>query len=122
MKKAILFVAMTALMFTITACGGGDNNGQAAEATNEANAEDLKIVATNWDFDKDEYVVEAGKPINFSLENAEGYHTYSVKGLGIEIAGETKQYTINEPGEYEIICSTMCGAGHADMKAKLIVQ
>src|SRR5690625_5106719 len=112
-KKLLLLVSVIALMFIITACGGSDNN--AAEETNEANATDLTLIATNWDFDQDEYVVKAGEPINFALENAEGHHTYAVRGLGIDIGpNETKQFTIHEPGEYEIFCSTMCGAGHDD--------
>ena len=119
MKKVISMVVLAALAFSITACGGG---GDAAEATNEPNATELKIVASNWEFDQPEYTVQAGEPVNFSLENAEGTHSYTIKGLGIKIDGEAKQYTISEPGEYEIVCSTMCGTGHATMTAKLIVE
>src|SRR5699024_1587153 len=126
MKKSILFIAMIALTLTMAACGDNNNNGgsgSAAEATNESSAEDLKLVATNWAFDQEEYVIEAGQPINFSLENAEGHHTYEIKGLGIDIEeGKDQQYKINEPGEYDIVCSTWCGAGHDDMTAKLIVE
>lgn len=128
MKKAIALVVGAALLFTLTACGGGSSNGAqggsgAAVETSDPNPTELTIVATNWAFDQSEYRVNAGEPIHFSIENAEGYHGYEIKGLGINIEpGKDKQYTINEPGEYEIVCSIMCGAGHNDMVAKLIVE
>lgn len=128
MKKVIAIVVGAALLISLTACGGGGSNGaqggsQAAVESSDPNPTELTIIASNWEFDQEEYRVKAGEPILFAIENAEGYHGYEIKGLGIEIEpGKEKQYTINEPGEYEIVCSIMCGAGHDNMVAKLIVE
>lgn len=125
----MIFAVAMALLLTLAACGGGGSDkgssgsNAAAVETSEANATELVIVASNFEFDKDEYVVKSGEPIDFKIENASGYHGYEIKGLGINIEpGKEKQYTINQPGEYEIVCSIMCGPGHNDMVAKLIVE
>lgn len=121
MKRILSLALVLTIALVLTACGGGGSD--KAVETNEANAVDLHIIANNWDFDQEEYVVQANQPINFSLTNEEGYHEYAIKGLGINIKpDEPKQYKITEPGTYTIECSFACGAGHSTMKSKLIVQ
>lgn len=126
MKRIVNFAAVCTLALVLTACGGSGSDGggsSAAVATSEANATELKLIASNWEFDQAEYTVSVGEPIVFSLENEAGYHEYKIEGLGINIKpGDPKQYTINEAGTYDIVCSFQCGAGHNTMKSKLIVQ
>lgn len=121
-KTMILLASILTFALLLTACGGGGGSSKAVE-TDEANAIDLHIIANNWDFDQAEYTVAVDQPINFALTNEQGYHEYEIKGLGIKIKpDEVKQYKITEPGTYTIECSYACGAGHATMKSKLIVQ
>ena len=123
MQKVLKWAVLAALVITLTACGSNGGSSSGAQVTSEDNATPLNIVATNFAFDKEEYRVKAGEPIDFSIENAEGLHGYEIKGLGIKIEGKgTKQFTINEPGTYDIVCSIMCGSGHSDMVSKLIVE
>ena len=85
----------------------------------------LEIVASNWEFDKPEYVVEAGSTMNVALVNDQGVHGIAISGLGIELQGAnlSQEVTFGEPGtEYEVTCIVLCGEGHAEMKAKIVVQ
>lgn len=46
------------------------------------------------------------------------------RGWDIRLMEGTKNYTLvapDEPGEYSIECTVMCGKGHDDMRMKLIV-
>jgi cytochrome c oxidase subunit 2 len=124
MKKIINLATALTFALVLSACSSGsDTASTAASATSEDNATELKLIASNWEFDQEEYTVAAGEPINFILENKAGFHGVQIKGLGIDLAdGKAKQYTITEPGTYEIICSIQCGTGHSTMKSKLIVQ
>lgn len=124
MRKTIKWTVLAVIAITLTACSSGNSGSSSgAQETSESNATPLNIVATNFAFDQEEYKVKAGEPIDFSIENAEGLHGYEIKELGIKIEGEgTKQFTIDEPGTYEIACSIMCGPGHDDMISKLIVE
>lgn len=125
LRRSALLAAAVGLMFALAACGSGNAavNADAVEATNESNAAELHIVAENFAFDQQEYRITAGEPVNFSMENASGYHTVEIKGLGIKIEpGKVSQYKITKPGTYEIVCGTYCGSGHNKMTAKLIVE
>ncbi|SHG54188.1 cupredoxin domain-containing protein, partial [Ornithinibacillus halophilus] len=117
--------------------GGGDDNNtsnaenntndQASEETNNSDREadpnnEVNIVATNFDFNQDEFVVQSGEEVKVTLTNEEGHHGISIQGLNINIDGEGETtFTPEEPGEYTIICNIFCGDGHAEMTATLVV-
>lgn len=123
LKKLSLSAIGLFMIITLAACGGSNGGSSAAQESNAENATPLEIVATDFEFDQAEYRVKAGEPIEFSIVNEQGIHGYEIEGLGIKVMnGETKQFTINEPGEYTIFCNIMCGTGHNDMKSKLIVE
>lgn len=84
----------------------------------------LKLVASNWTFDKPEYTVKAGEKVKVSLQIKEGIHAVQIKDLNIALdkANPSAEVTFDKPGTYEIVCTLPCGPGHADMKSKLVVQ
>lgn len=90
-----------------------------------AEANTLKIVATNWEFDQEEYVVEAGSTMTIALENQQGIHGITIEGLDVELSPDqpSQEVTFGEAGtEYTIVCNILCGPGHDDMTAKIVVQ
>jgi cytochrome c oxidase subunit 2 len=94
------------------------------EASEEAGTQkvDLVLTASNWEFDQKVYEVPAGATVQVSIVNDEGYHTAKINGYNVEVKpNETISFVAEEAGEFIIACSTMCGAGHADMTAKLVV-
>lgn len=85
----------------------------------------LKIKATNFNFDEEEYHVKAGTNYKVTFANTLGTHGVEIVGLDdIELDNETSEleYTFTTPGTYEIRCSIMCGQGHSTMISKLIVE
>lgn len=90
-----------------------------------AQANTLEIVASNWDFDQDVYTVEAGSTMTVKLVNKQGVHGINISGLGIDLQNThlSQEVTFGEAGEeYEVTCIVLCGEGHAEMKAKIVVQ
>ncbi len=125
MKKLWTVVLSITLMAALTACGG--NNAATNNTSGEApagDAKEVKIVASNWEFDQAEYTVAKGENVNFVLENAAGMHGVEIKGLGVKLdnGNPSKSIKVDKAGEYEIICNIPCGQGHIQMKSKLIVQ
>jgi cytochrome c oxidase subunit II len=94
----------------------------AEELAAEKNA--VTIKASNWEFDQAEYTVAVGETKTVRLVNENGLHGIAIEGLGVELQGATleQEVTFDKPGTYEIHCIVLCGQGHADMKAKLIVS
>lgn len=122
MKKLLtLFTLSLALL--LAACGGGDDDGAAdnGDASTDGDSAAVDIVATNWEFDQEEYTVPAGE-VTLNLVNEEGFHGISVDGTDLSIEDEGTATAELEPGEYTIRCSVPCGAGHADMVSTLIVE
>ena len=123
MKKLIMLVMAVSLMVILTACGGGNESATNNGGSSAGDATEVKLVATNFEFDQAEYTVNQGETVNFVLENQEGVHGIEIVGLDVKLDNKTKSQsvTLDEAGEYEIICSIPCGPGHIDMKSKLIV-
>jgi cytochrome c oxidase subunit 2 len=90
----------------------------------KAGQELLKITATSFNFDEQEYHVKAGTNYKIKFANKLGNHGAEVKELGIELSKDAPEveYTFDKPGTYEMHCSIMCGQGHAKMISKIIVE
>lgn len=121
--KKIVMALLFSLILVLAACGGDDNASSDNNSSSETNGNTVDIVATNFAFDKEEYVVKAGEEVTVALINDQGHHGITIEGLDVNIEGEGEAtFTPTEPGEYKIICSIMCGEGHGDMVSTLIVQ
>mgnify|MGYP001286650349 CR=1 FL=1 len=93
-------------------------------AEEEAAGPTLTLVATNWQFDKSEYVVKAGETMTVRLVNKEGLHQVKIQGFDFELtkANPAAEVTFDQPGTYIIECTLPCGQGHDNMKATLVVE
>lgn len=111
-----------------TGCGGGGNKEENAAASGPANqeagaAKAITIDAKNFEFDQKEIKVKKGETISITLKNSQGNHAIHIDGYDKEIKGnKTVTFTADQAGEFEFVCSIMCGAGHKDMTGKLIVE
>ncbi|MCD9023190.1 cytochrome C oxidase subunit II [Cohnella silvisoli] len=84
----------------------------------------LKIVATSFNFDQEEYHVKAGTNYKIKFSNKLGNHGAEIVGLNVNLTKDAPEMevTFDKPGNYEVHCSIMCGQGHAGMKSKFIVE
>ncbi|MEQ2525158.1 cupredoxin domain-containing protein [Bacillaceae bacterium CLA-AA-H227] len=130
MKKLGVLLLAGSLTLGLTACGGEEKETKTSEpATSESastsGAEEFTITATNWEFTSDkELTVKKGTNVKINLVNEEGLHTISNEDLGIDLKADSpSEFTADTAGEYELICSTVCGAteDHEAMKLTLKV-
>ena len=113
--------ALGMLMLALAACGSGGKDAASREAEPQAEHE-IVIVATNWAFDKEEYVVPKDTPVRIILET-DGAHGIKVAGTEINLdPGKRSQVVTLKEGVYPFGCSIMCGTGHSDMQASLVVK
>lgn len=124
MKKTAGILLAAVLMMIMAACGSNNNGNQEVDPDAAANAQEIKLVASNYQFDQTEYRVKKGETYNIVLENQEGVHGIEIKGAKVKLdnANSSHLFTADKAGEYDIICNIPCGPGHASMKAKLIVE
>jgi cytochrome c oxidase subunit 2 len=140
MKKLLLLVMGLTLVFVLAACGSKpDASAPAASssttptassattatpAAGGASGQNITLKASNFKYEQAEYKVKKGEPVTITLQNAQGMHGAAIKDFGVDLKkeGESKTFTPDKTGSFPIVCSIMCGAGHADMKATLIVE
>jgi cytochrome c oxidase subunit II len=124
-KKLAYLLTATALVLALAACGSNQNSnaGNQSPPSPEASAsQELVITATTWTFDKPEYTIPKDTPVKLSLENTKGMHGVEIVGQGITFTGNNSKVVTLPAGTYEIKCNIMCGNGHNQMKAKLVVS
>jgi cytochrome c oxidase subunit 2 len=127
MKKIFVFVLAISVVIALSACGKKEEPKTAAGETASGGAQaaqELKLEATNYQFDKTEYRVKKGQDIKVVLDNKQGVHGVEIKGLNVKLDASKPSQTFkaDKEGTYDIICSIPCGPGHINMKSKLIVE
>jgi cytochrome c oxidase subunit 2 len=118
-----ILVGAACLLSVVLLTVGLPKSEEAAESPEEA-ANTVKIVASNFEFDQQEYRVKAGETKVVKLQNKRGIHGLEIQGLDIKLEGDKleQEVTFDKPGTYPIVCSVMCGEGHLDMKTVLVVE
>jgi cytochrome c oxidase subunit II len=131
MKKFGFLLLTGALTLGLAACGGAEEEattqetsaGQEETVEATGDVQEFTISATNWEFSSDkELVVKKGTAVKINLVNEEGMHTVGNEDLGINLTADAPaEFTAETTGEYELICSTICGAmeDHDAMKISL---
>lgn len=117
-KLGVLFLAGS-LTLGLAACGGEDKETKSSEPAAETSetastsgVEEFTITATNWQFTSDkELTVKKGTNVKLNLVNEEGLHTIKSEDLGFDLTVDAPaEFTADTTGEFELICSTVCGA------------
>ncbi len=117
----ILFIAASILGLSVLIFAPPSSG---EEVIPEAKDNEIQFILTNFKFDKEEYRVRAGEPVILTMINRQGTHGVMVQGTDINLLKDnpSQEVVFDEPGEYMLLCSVMCGTGHYDMVAKLIVE
>jgi len=88
---------------------------------------EVYVVARVWRFDPAEITVPKGSSVTFYVTSIDVQHGFKLQGTNINlqiVPGQVAKLThvFNDPGEYIYLCHEYCGAGHAAMFGKVIVQ
>jgi heme/copper-type cytochrome/quinol oxidase subunit 2 len=83
--------------------------------------------AVNWEFRPSEIRVPQGSTVTFRARSGEDYHGIAVTGTPIMLSLRrdtivVAEHVFEEKGEHLFVCSEYCGAGHAQMSGKVIVE
>ncbi|MBW7474454.1 cupredoxin domain-containing protein [Paenibacillus oenotherae] len=121
----LLLSVIAAFMIIMAACGSNSDSAAngGVEETGAAATSEVVIKASNWKFDQPEYRVKKGEPTKITLQSEEGSHGIASSDIDFKISGnDSKVLTFNNAGEFEIHCNVLCGTGHSQMIAKIIVE
>ncbi|MBD0380055.1 cupredoxin domain-containing protein [Paenibacillus sedimenti] len=124
MKKLLVLIMGISLAMALAACGSKNSAEPQSTDTAAASGQKVTLKATDWQFDQKEYRVKKGEPVTITLDNAKGTHGAQIKDFKVSLDNgkKTVTFTPDKTGSFPIICSIMCGQGHASMKSVLIVE
>ncbi|KIL37878.1 cytochrome C oxidase subunit II [Gordoniibacillus kamchatkensis] len=124
MKKLIVILGVIALALGLAACGSNQNSAPSPSAAPDPNAQQVKIEATNWQFNQPEYHVKKGQPVTITFDSKQGMHSATLKDFNVKLDtnNKTATFTPDKAGSFEIRCMIPCGQGHANMVSKLVVD
>jgi cytochrome c oxidase subunit II len=77
------------------------------------------------DFTSNELVVPVGRPVHIFLNSRDVIHSFYVPNFRLyqdAVPGRTISWVwfqVSRPGNFELACSQLCGAGHYNMKAPI---
>ena len=86
----------------------------------------VDVVARKFQFEPAALVVSSGEVVRLRIHSDDVVHGFAIPKMNLDVripdGGEavTIEFIAPAPGQYEIVCSKLCGHGHADMKAMLI--
>jgi cytochrome c oxidase subunit 2 len=130
LRKASVLCTI-ALSLILTACSSNNSSGNASGSPGGDNArnsltaeEEITITATNYSFDQTEYHLKKGVPVKIIFKNESGNHGILVPGMKLRLDARDSSRVIlpGEAGTFEMTCAIMCGSGHGQMSAKIIVE
>jgi len=87
----------------------------------------IEVVARRFAWEPSEIQVTVGERVRLVLRTADGLHGIELKKFKIakEIPRGNKpvtvEFTADEAGRFQFLCSEYCGDGHDDMKGVLVV-
>ncbi len=125
MKKLLMVLAAVTIIIALSACGANQDaaGGSDTASSGSGAATELNITAKNFEFDKTEYKVKKDEPVKLVFHSEEGVHAMGISDFNVNLKdGESKEVTFDKAGTYDIFCTFPCGAGHVNMKAKLVVE
>jgi cytochrome c oxidase subunit 2 len=86
----------------------------------------LRMIAQQYLFIPHCVVIPAGVPVRLRITSADAVHVLSIEGTDYAVKavpGTVSQASLelDHPGEYAMPCREFCGAGHYQMRARMIV-
>jgi len=133
MKKIILLMVLC--IFLISACakqsrnivGGGSAVPQNAQTASNGVVKEFKMTAKQFAFDPATIEVNKGDKVRLVVTSTDVPHGIAIPEYGINERLDvgkpvTIEFTADKQGTFTAFCSVICGAGHKDMKGKIIVK
>ena len=86
----------------------------------------VEITAKRFEFTPKEITLKKGETVTLRVHSEDVTHGFFSKKLGIDadiVPGKALDLTVTpaEAGSFNVICNHFCGAGHANMKMKVVV-
>jgi cytochrome c oxidase subunit 2 len=125
MKISSALILLVAASIALSACGKSTPAAAPSSSAQQSSSgvAEIKLTATNYEFDQKEIHVKKGDKVKLTLDSKQGMHGIAIADFNVDLKQSgSVEFVADKAGTFEYICSVMCGAGHMEMKGKLIVE
>jgi cytochrome c oxidase subunit 2 len=114
MKRAAVLLLLPLLLLSAVAC-------------NREPDVKIAVVMKKYTIEPAEIRVKKGQMVELTVSTADVQHGFAVPGLGIKEPVQRNRpavivFEARQAGTFPVACSIICGSGHDDMQAKIIVE
>lgn len=93
----------------------------------ESSIKEFDLIAKQWEFIPPVITVNKGDNVVLNIKSTDVAHGFKISEFNVDqklIPGKTEvvKFIADKKGEFSFFCNVYCGADHADMKGKLIVE
>jgi cytochrome c oxidase subunit 2 len=87
----------------------------------------IPVVMKKWKIEPDVIRIKHGQVVALVVSTPDVQHGFHVPTLGIKEPVQPRRpatiiLRVDEPGEHQVECDIICGPGHDDMIAKIVVE
>ncbi|MCJ8011166.1 cupredoxin domain-containing protein [Paenibacillus sp. KQZ6P-2] len=126
MKKNLFsLIAVAALSASVLAGCGNSGSSSASDSSTSAGdyTTEVTVNAKSFEFSPSEIKVKKGDKVKLTLKNTDGAHGLEIPEFNVNLQKNGSViFEADKAGTFDFDCSVMCGAGHSNMKGKLIVE
>ncbi len=146
--KKIIYTIIVFLLIILSSCDKGDIDSANAKKLLGYNREkfdklplsgkvvngvrEIEIKAFQFNWEPENIVVKKGEKLKLTIESMDVPHGFELEGLvipGYDInklimpgTKEVIEFTPQDKGTWDLVCTGYCGTGHATMKGMFIVR
>lgn len=87
----------------------------------------IPVVLKKWKVEPEVIRIKRGQVVALEVSTADVQHGFYVPTLGIKEPVQPRMpatiiLQVDEPGEHKVECDIICGPGHDDMVARIVVE
>ncbi len=112
---------------TTSTAAARETTPQESSENSKNTVKEFTVTAKNWEFSPATIEVKKGDTVRIIATSADVTHglyipEYNVKMTLKQGVPQTAEFVADKAGEFTFFCNIPCGAGHKDMKGKLVVR
>lgn len=128
MKYIILISLLVAILITVTTVMKSKEANKKKVTSPQSDNEEVPIVMKQYEFIPNPIRLKLNRKVRLKLTTLDMPHSIYIPKLNLMVYADIpnkpvyRDFIPKQKGEFQVECSIMCGDGHMDMKAKLIVE
>ena len=115
------------MLLSSCASNSGITGGSVSDLVETGDVKEVTIDMYNFGFEQTGDDIVVGDTVKLTVKSTSGIHGINIPKLGVSVEplspgqSKTVEFVAEKSGSFDYYCNIMCGPGHMDMRAKLVI-